>query len=105
MMDIYNMVTEVVIAKFPWGSVAAALQHAFPPEWEALVRTAEDTTLINVLKYGFPVGYKGPVLTPADHNHTSDLQPPRDVANYVLIEIEEEEWTMLGHFDMEPFVP
>ena len=71
-------------------------------EWEALAHTAEDTTLINFLKYGFPVRYEGPVPTPADHKHASALQHPRDVANNVLTEIEE--GVMLGPFDMEPFV-
>ena len=72
------------------------------PEWEALAYAAEDTTLITFLQYGFPVGYEGPVPTPADHISILP-QHPRDVANYVLTEIEEE--VMLGPFDMEPFIP
>ena len=72
-------------------------------KWEALACTEEDTTLINFLKYGFTIGYEGPMLTPTDHNHTSTMHPPRDVAAYVLGELEE--GAMLGLFEVDLFVP
>ena len=56
-------------------------------ESEVLAHIEEDTTLIDFLKYGFPVGYEGTVLTQANHNHASAMQHPRDVASYVLTEI------------------
>ena len=40
--------------------------------------------------------------TPGDHNHASAMQHPRDVAAYVLTEIEA--GAMLGPFGMAPFV-
>ena len=64
---------------------------------------AEDTTLISFLQNGFPVGYKGPVPTPADPNLASAIQHPRNVTIYVLTELEE--GAMVGPFDMEPFIP
>ena len=73
------------------------------PEWEALSHTLEDNNLISFLKHGFPMGYESPVPTPATHNHASAVRHPRDVATYVLTELDE--GAMLGSFDMEPFVP
>ena len=53
-------------------------------EWEGLAHTEEDTTLINFLKFSFPVRYEGPVMIPADHNHAPAMHHPRDLAAYVL---------------------
>ena len=94
MTDIYNKVTEVGLPNYH-GAQLQLPSNMCVPEWEALPHMAEDTTLINFLKYGFPVVYEGPVPTPADHNNASALQHPRDVANYVLTEIEK--GAMLDH--------
>ena len=48
-------------------------------EWEALVSTEEDGQLIELLRYGFPMGYEGPVPTPAESNHASAQQHRHDV--------------------------
>ena len=70
MTGIYNKVTELSLPNY----IGARLQ--FPsnlhfPEWEALANTPEDSNLISFLQHGFPVGYDGPVPTPATHNHAS----------------------------------
>ena len=78
MTDIYNKVTEVGLPNY----LAAQLQLPYNmhfPEWEALAHTPEDTTLISFLKYSLPVGYVGPVPTPAIYNHASALEHPRDL--------------------------
>ena len=72
-------------------------------EWEALACMDKDTKPINFLKYGFFVGYEGLVPTPADHNHASAMHYPRDVAAYVLTELEE--GAMLGPFEVASFFP
>ena len=102
MTDIYNKVIEAGLLNYS-GARLQLLSNMHFPEWEALAHTLEDITLISFLKYGFPVGYEGPVPTPAVHNNASALQHPKDVATYVLTELEE--GAMLGPFDMEPFIP
>ena len=100
MTDIYNKVTEAGLLNYHGARMQLPFNIHFPA-WEALAGVPEETTLI--LKYGFPVEYDGPVLTPDNHNHASVLQHSRDVATYVLTELEE--GAMLGPFDMEPFIP
>ena len=101
MMDIYNKVTEVGLPNYHGAWLQLPAKMCFL-ELETIAHTAEDTTLINFLKYGFHVGYEGPVPTPADHNHTC-LTAFQRCTNYVLAEIEE--GVMLGPVDMKPFVP
>ena len=102
MSGIYNKVTEVCLPSYCGARVQLPSNLHFP-EWEALACTPEDVTLISFLKYGFSMGYESPVPTPATHNLASTLQHPRDVATYVLTELDEE--VMLGPFDMKPSVP
>ena len=60
MTDICNKVTEVGLPNYHGARLQLPSNMNFP-EWEALAHTAEDKTLINFLKYGFPVGYEGSV--------------------------------------------
>ena len=39
-------------------------------EWEALVTNQEDTLTVDCIKFGFWVGYEGPIHTPAVCNHS-----------------------------------
>ena len=70
MTDIYNKVTEVGLPNYQGAQLQLPSNMHFP-EWEALAHTPEDSTLISFLKYGFPVGYEGPVPTTTDYNHAS----------------------------------
>ena len=45
-------------------------------EWEQLVDTPEDNTIVEVLKYGFPARYREPVSTPSSANHPSSKSVP-----------------------------
>ena len=63
-------------------------------EWEALVRMPDDVLTIDWLKFGFPVGYEGPMLTPATSNDSLALHRPCDVVAYVTSEVKD--GAMLG---------
>ena len=81
--DICNKVTELSLPNYIVARIQLPSNLCFP-EWEALAHTPEDSILISFLKHGFPVGYEGPVPTPATHNHASAARHSRDVATYVL---------------------
>ena len=85
---VYNEVTEARLPNY-LGVCLQLSSNLHFREWEALAHTEDDTRLVDFLKYGFPVGYDGPVPIPADNNHISAMHNPWDVAAYVLTELEE----------------
>ena len=101
MTKVYNKVTEAGLVNY-MGAHLELPSNLYFSKWEALAETEEDTNLINFLKYGFPMQYEDPMLTPADHNHTYIMHYTRDVAGYVLTVLEV---VMLGMFEAEPFFP
>ena len=72
-------------------------------EWEALAHSAEDTITVDCLKFGFPVGYKGPIPTAAVRNHSWALHHPCDVAAYITKQVNE--GVMLRPYEAPLFTP
>ena len=65
-----------------------------------LVRNPEEARTVDCLKYRFPVGYEGPVPTPAASNHALAVHHPRDMAAYITKEVSE-----LGPYNAPSFIP
>ncbi len=72
-------------------------------KWENAVSDYHDKEVLEYLKYGFPVGYRGPVPTSQPGNHASARQFPEDVQRYTRVEVEK--GAMLGPFPSPPFQP
>ena len=80
----------------------AAIKHSFK-EWEALIESPANALMVDCLIFGFPVGYEGPVLTPATDSHHVVLRHQCNVVAYVMAKVRE--GAMLGPFDALPFTP
>jgi hypothetical protein len=63
----------------------------------------EDKSLVDMLKFGFPASYEGPVPHPTDHNHASAIHHPEAIKAYT--DKETHEGAMLGPFSDPPFHP
>ena len=80
---------EQVVARGASNIMTALLQlpsNLVFDEWEQLLDTPEDNTIMDFLKYGFPVGYMGPVPTPSA-NHLFANRHRQDLATYITKEL------------------
>ena len=61
------------------------------PAWRALMDGSEaERELVDFIEFGFPLGYHGPVVhTPDVTNHTSALQFPAQVEQFIAQELEQ----------------
>ena len=71
--------------------------------WKSLIWEPEDVLTVDYLKFGFLVGYQGPIPTPAEINHSSARRLLDDVVAYITKEVNE--GAMLGvvqHYPSHP---
>ena len=75
------------------------------PAWERYADWGSDEAqLMDYLKYGFPLGYMGPISnTSAARNHPSALRFPQEVGKFV--DKEKEMGALVGPFLATPFTP
>ena len=73
------------------------------PEWEArLTSTREHKQLVDMLRYGFPLGYMGPISADSGRdNHNSVQIHPEAIRDYKEIEC----GAMYGPYNTPPFSP
>ena len=71
------------------------------PAWRRLTEGHADQLLIDLLAYGFPLGFVGPPPTPCYHNHPSATCFPDDVASYITEECGH--GALIGPFSDLPF--
>ena len=69
--------------------------------WAQLAVTPHQCQVVEILTYGFPAGFDGPVPDPAMANHASARDHSADIAHYIIAEV----WhgAMSGPFDHPPF--
>ena len=89
------MVTASVLPNFR-GARLPLLSNFIFDEWEAIAYSQVDHEVIQYLRYGFPMGFEGPIPTPSVGNHTSAISHPHDVKAYIATEIVE--GAILGPF-------
>ena len=63
----------------------------------------EDELVVSFLTYDFPAGYQGPVPSTSLANHTSVDAHPRDIATYIMRELDD--GAMLDPFENPPPSP
>jgi hypothetical protein len=71
--------------------------------WRRAAIGYHDQQVVDLLEYGFPVSYEGPIPDPAMDNHASAKAYAEDVEDYVSTETEK--GAMLGPFPDKPFTP
>ena len=88
LLQLYNVVISYGQLNFLGDRVLLPSNLTFE-EWDVIVYTEEDASTVSFLRYGFPAGYEGPVLTPWSGNHPTATNHTRDVAAYISKELSE----------------
>ena len=102
MLDIYRVVTAHGQPNFR-GAHLPLPSNFDVHQWSAIAHTQADLEVLQYLKYGFPVGFEGPIPTPSFSNHSSAVNYPRDIKAYIATELSE--GPRLGSFPQPPFTP
>jgi hypothetical protein len=102
MLDIYLAVTASGVPNFQ-GLRIPLPTNLNLPQWREAAAGYQDKEVVDLLTYGFPVSYEGPIPTPTFENDSSAKQYSADVEKYVGTETGE--GAMLGPFPEEPFTP
>ena len=71
------------------------------PAWRHLTEHYHDKQLVDMLEFGFPLGYVGPIPTPCYENHMSARCYPDHVQMY--LDTETHNHAMMGPFTQLPF--
>ena len=102
MLGIYRVVTASGSPNFRGARLSLPSNFIFNG-WEAIAHSQADCKVIQYLRYGYPMGFEGPIPTPSFGNHASAINHPRDVKTYITTEIVE--GAMLGPFPRPPPPP
>ena len=100
MMDIYERVKATGVPNHQ-GARIPLPRGLNIPTWRRLTADHQDTSLIDLLEYGFPLGYEGPIPTLSYSNHMSATCYPDHVQAY--LQTETSAGAMLGPFRDLPF--
>ena len=75
--DIHRVVTAISQPNFR-GARLPLLSNSIFHEWEAIAYPQADheVILVQYLRYGFAVGFEGPIPTPSFGNHASAINHP-----------------------------
>ena len=100
--NIYGAVRESGVPNY--RGLQIPVKHALNiPAWRKIEHRLSDPSLVNMLAYGFPVGYaSGEVPTPGTPNHSSALRNQGAVEGF--LEKEVRLGAMMGPFKAQPFV-
>ena len=72
-------------------------------QWQFITVSPQDKVVVELLQYGFPAGYCGPIPTPTLRNHPSARNHPSHLAAYIGKELAH--GAMLGPSSVPPFYP
>ena len=100
MLDIYRVVIACGQPNFRGARLPLPSNFDFH-QLAAIPHTPANQQVLQYLRYGFPVGFQGPIPTPSFGNHSSSVNHPRDVKVYIATELAE--GAMLGPFSQPPF--
>jgi hypothetical protein len=102
MADIYTAVSALGLPNYK-GLRIPLPSHLNFKAWEEHCQEYEDKMVVDYLKYGFPIGFTGPLPEPTYTNHAIARQHAEHLNTYTDTEVKE--GAMLGPFSHEPFQP
>lgn len=100
LMIIYTNVRETGVPNYKQARISLP-RGLNIPAWRQLTHGHHDTALVDLLEYGFPLGFDGPIPTPCWENHQSATCFPTQVKNY--LHTETSQGAMMGPFSDVPF--
>ena len=102
MLNIYRAVAAAETFNF-CGARIPVPTNLNIPAWRKHTQGYHDAAVVDLLEFGFPIGYEGPIPHATKKNHSSAVQHPTHVQAFLDKEVSK--GAIIGPFKEPPFTP